>query len=36
MNIIDLQDKLKNLSQQQLIQEMQMPTGQDASVLGVE
>ena len=28
MNIIDLQDKLKNLSQQQLIQEMQMPTGQ--------
>ena len=28
MNILDLQDKLKNLSQQQLIQEMQMPTGQ--------
>jgi hypothetical protein len=28
MNILDLQDKLKNLSQQQLVQEMQMPTGQ--------
>jgi hypothetical protein len=28
MNLIDLQDKLKNFSEQQLIQEMQMPTGQ--------
>lgn len=28
MNILDLQDKLKNFSQEQLIQEMQMPTGQ--------
>lgn len=28
MNLVDLQDKLKNLSEQQLIQEMQMPSGQ--------
>jgi hypothetical protein len=28
MNILDLQDKLKNFSQDQLVQEMQMPTGQ--------
>lgn len=28
MNILDIQDKLKNFSQEQLIQEMQMPTGQ--------
>ena len=28
MNILDLQDKLKNLSEQQLVQAMQMPTGQ--------
>ena len=28
MNILDLQDKLKNFSQDQLIREMQMPTGQ--------
>ena len=28
MNILDLQDKLKNLSEQQLVREMQMPTGQ--------
>lgn len=28
MNILDLQDKLKNLSQEQLIQEMQAPSGE--------
>jgi hypothetical protein len=28
MNILDLQDKLKNFSQDQLVREMQMPTGQ--------
>jgi hypothetical protein len=28
MNILDTQDKLKNLSQEQLMTEMQMPTGQ--------
>lgn len=33
MNLIDLQDKLKNLSEQQLIQEMQMPTGQTPQFL---
>lgn len=27
MNILDVQDKLKGLSEQQLVQEMQMPTG---------
>jgi hypothetical protein len=27
MNILDVQDKLKNLSEQQLVQEMQMPSG---------
>ena len=27
MNILDIQDKLKNLSEQQLVQEMQMPSG---------
>jgi hypothetical protein len=33
MNLIDLQDKLKNFSEQQLIQEMQMPTGQTPQFL---
>ena len=28
MNIIELQDNLKNFSQDQLIKEMQMPSGQ--------
>jgi hypothetical protein len=28
VNILDLQDKLKNFSEEQLVQEMQMPTGQ--------
>ena len=28
MNILDTQDKLKNLSQDQLMTEMRMPTGQ--------
>jgi hypothetical protein len=28
MNLVDLQDKLKNFSEEQLIGEMQMPTGQ--------
>jgi hypothetical protein len=28
MNLVDLQDKIKGLSEQQLIQEMQMPSGQ--------
>lgn len=33
MNLIDLQDKLKNFSEQQLIQEMQMPTGETPQFL---
>jgi hypothetical protein len=28
MNLVDLQDKLKNLSEEQLVSEMQMPSGQ--------
>ena len=33
MNILDLQDKLKGLSQQQLVSEMQMPSGQTPQYL---
>jgi hypothetical protein len=36
MNIIELQDKLKNFSQDQLVGMMQQPTSEAATIHGAE
>jgi hypothetical protein len=36
MNMIELQDKLKNFSQEQLVGMMQQPSGRSATIHGAE